>query len=388
MGVYGGGGHNTVSPPPGATELMDYGQQNRHPQAGGAGGGGGEMLPQGYHHNPTQGAHFMGYGGQGRVSPPEAAAAAAGGGSERRGLSAFGVRAAEFQTPTRLVVFSGIHETADVHLPARRTTTTLHHPLYNHPLLPSLQPHHHHQYPQQPPPHSPPPSSSLHHLEHGVFTTTTTPNTPSLPHTKTTTSLPTPSTSTSTKNNDPNRVKRPMNAFMVWSRTERKKISEANPKLHNSEISKRLGVQWQALAEDEKRPFIDKAKHLRAEHMKLHPDYKYKPRRKNVQEGKKKSQNVAGAAGVVGMGVSRDPFTGVVYASSHHHHNGGYGGMWMTDPNAYHHQQQQQQEQQQQLRQQQQMHYGYMQQMQNHQASYQNAFMNPPHMAEGQMDQW
>ena len=83
-----------------------------------------------------------------------------------------------------------------------------------------------------------------------------------------------------TKKHKLNHIKRPMNAFMVWSQLERRKIIEVTPDKHNAEISKELGRRWKLLSEDLRQPYIDEAERLRILHQKEYPDYKYKPRKK------------------------------------------------------------------------------------------------------------
>ncbi|XP_060638857.2 transcription factor SOX-15 [Anolis sagrei] len=79
---------------------------------------------------------------------------------------------------------------------------------------------------------------------------------------------------------EPMKVKRPMNAFLVWSCGERRRVSEAFPRMHHSEISKRLGAAWHLLPEAQKKPFQEEAQRLRHTHLALHPHHKFRPRRK------------------------------------------------------------------------------------------------------------
>ncbi|XP_045648100.1 transcription factor SOX-30 isoform X1 [Ursus americanus] len=73
-------------------------------------------------------------------------------------------------------------------------------------------------------------------------------------------------------------VKRPMNAFMVWARIHRPALAKANPAANNAEISVQLGLEWNKLSEEQKKPYYDEAQKIKEKHREEFPGWVYQPR--------------------------------------------------------------------------------------------------------------
>ncbi|XP_032929482.1 transcription factor SOX-30 [Catharus ustulatus] len=76
------------------------------------------------------------------------------------------------------------------------------------------------------------------------------------------------------------RVKRPMNAFMVWARIHRAAVAKANPGANNAEISVQLGLEWSKLTEEQKQPYYEEANKIKLRHREEFPGWVYQPNKK------------------------------------------------------------------------------------------------------------
>ncbi|XP_056587574.1 sex-determining region Y protein-like [Triplophysa dalaica] len=83
-----------------------------------------------------------------------------------------------------------------------------------------------------------------------------------------------------------NHIKRPMNAFLVWSKMQRPIFYKANPNADMTKISVLLGLEWKKLSEDQKKPFFDEAHRIQAQHRQMYPEWVFKPKKKSHGPGK------------------------------------------------------------------------------------------------------
>ncbi|KAG6899489.1 hypothetical protein C0993_009750 [Termitomyces sp. T159_Od127] len=90
------------------------------------------------------------------------------------------------------------------------------------------------------------------------------------------------------------RVKRPPNAWVLYRLAKSKEYRDAHPdqKFTLTEMSRIMSQHWAVEPEEEIRRFEQLAEEKLLEHRKLHPDYKYQPRRRDLGDEQKKPRKV------------------------------------------------------------------------------------------------
>lgn len=103
----------------------------------------------------------------------------------------------------------------------------------------------------------------------------------------------------------PGHVKRPMNAFMVFSQIERRKIVQLAPHLPNADISKCCGAKWKRMSLRERQPYMEESERLKQLHARQYPTYKYQPRKRS--KAGNQSSNVSVPAPATASSSSSPP---------------------------------------------------------------------------------
>ena len=71
------------------------------------------------------------------------------------------------------------------------------------------------------------------------------------------------------------KIRRPMNAFMIFSKRHRPLVHQQNPNQDNRTVSKILGEWWYSLSPQGKKKYQDLANQVKEAHFKAHPEWKW-----------------------------------------------------------------------------------------------------------------
>ena len=95
---------------------------------------------------------------------------------------------------------------------------------------------------------------------------------------------------------DKDAPKKAISAYFFYIKERRESITKEQPSLNNKEIVKKMSEEWNALSDEKKKPYVQKAEadKKRYENEKAVYDKKKKeekPSKKKVQKGKKEEKN-------------------------------------------------------------------------------------------------
>ncbi|XP_038828419.1 protein capicua homolog isoform X2 [Salvelinus namaycush] len=140
-------------------------------------------------------------------------------------------------------------------------------------------------------------------------------------------------------------IRRPMNAFMIFSKRHRALVHQRHPNQDNRTVSKILGEWWYALGPQEKQKYHDLAFQVKEAHFRAHPDWKWcnKDRRKSISEGRgtpgakvarERSMSESAEPESVSQGMEVKGTAGPGWPGGSEHHVGDYSGQ-LPRPRAF-----------------------------------------------------
>merc|ERR1711977_622587 len=89
---------------------------------------------------------------------------------------------------------------------------------------------------------------------------------------------------------DPNAPKKPLSAYMFFSKDAREEVKSENPDVSFGQIGKLLGAKWASLGDEEKSPYNEMASKDKERYEQEKAAYEDKPKEEDDEEDEKKAK--------------------------------------------------------------------------------------------------